>query len=440
MPLLYHQQDTVALHQSNREKGEYNFLVCNDLSQDERYKDLPFVVGEPGFRFYAGTPLTTESNVNIGCFFALDTKAHEKFSYIEKETMGYMGMLIMDFLKLSRQASDGRHAARLSRGINLFVEGHSSFEKTSSRPVSGNFGSQSGHPGISTSVSRSPSVSTPRSRDDFSSRSRSRSVRSSTSTADSVDERAIPSSLDSYMAERLTNTSSGNRGLPAKSWTFRRAANLIRESLELEEKSGVIFLEAGGDLAADIGTDSDTSNSCASESSRPASVVALSTPETAFGPDPTSHKPLPVMKLDEVYLRGLLKRHKRGQIWNFHRDGQLSSSDSEDYFHPSQTRGRARSSTDLSRSRKRTKAKDNFLLNRYFPGATQVLFVPLWNAANSQWFGGFFCWTNVEHKVFSPSIELSSLLSFGSSIMAECSRIETAISNQQKDDFLGSIS
>ena len=89
------------------------------------------MVGEPGFRFYAGTPLTTESNVNIGCLFALDTKPHAEFSYIEKETMGYMGMLIMDFLKVSRQASDGRHAARLSRGINLFVEGHSFFDKTS---------------------------------------------------------------------------------------------------------------------------------------------------------------------------------------------------------------------------------------------------------------------------------------------------------------------
>jgi hypothetical protein len=430
------------LHPSNRERDEYNFLVSNDLTQDERYKDLPFVIGEPGFRFYAGTPLTTESNVNIGCFFALDTKPHPEFSYIEKETMGHMGMLIMDFLKVRRQASDGRHAARLSRGINLFVEGYSSFERSSSRPVSGNFGAQSGHPGISTSSPRSPSTSTQNSRDDLSSRSRSRSVRSSSSTADSVDARAILSSLDSQMAARLANKSGGTRGLPAKLWTFRRAANLIRESLELEEKSGVVFLEAGGDFAQEIGTESDTSNSCALESSKPASIVALSTPEMAFGPDPdhSSREPFPIMKLDEEFLRRMLRRHKRGRIWNFHRDGQLTSSDSEDHFGQSDSRGRRRNSTDQAKSRKRTKAKDNSLLNQYFPGATQVLFVPLWNAANSQLFGGFFCWTNVEHKVFSPSIELSSLLSFGSSIMAECSRIETVISDQQKDDFLGSIS
>lgn len=418
-------------------------MISNDLSEDERYKDLPFVVGEPGFRFYAGTPLTTESNVNIGCFFALDTKPHPKFSHLEKETMGHMGTLIMDFLKVSRQASDGRHAARLSRGINLFVEGHSTFEKNSSRPVSGSFGPPSGYPSISTPPPRSPSTSTQNSRVDVSSRSRSRSsgVRSSTSTADSVDERAIPSSLDTYMPDQfLANKSGSSRRLPAKSWTFRRAANLIRESLELqEENSGVVFLEAG-DFAQDIGIGSDTSSSSSSEKCKPATVVALSTPETAFDPDQTSHRSLPAARLDEDFLRALLKRYKRGKIWNFHRDGQLSSSDSEDYLLRNDSRGRKRSLSDLSKSRKKNKARDNSLLNRYFPGATQVVFVPLWNAANSQWFGGIFCWTNDEHKVFSPSIELSSLLSFGSSIMAECSRIEAVISDQQKDDFLGSIS
>jgi hypothetical protein len=242
------------------------------------------------------------------------------------------------------------------------------------------------------------------------------------------------------MAERLANKSGATRGLPAKLWTFRRAANLIRESLELEENSGVVFLETRGDFAQDIGSESDTSNSCSSASCKPASIVALSTPEMAFGPDHSSRKPPPITKLDEEFLRGMLGRHKRGQIWNFHRDGQLTSSDSEDYFGQSDSRGRRRNSTDQAKSRKKRKAKDNSMLNQYFPGATQVMFVPFWNAANSQWFGGFFCWTNVEHKVFSPSIELSSLLSFGSSIMAECSRIETVISDQQKDDFLGSIS
>ncbi|KAJ5495899.1 hypothetical protein N7539_001015 [Penicillium diatomitis] len=431
--------DTIALRPSNRERGEYHFVVSNDMSEDERYRELSFVAGEPGYRFYAGTPLTTESNVNIGCFFVLDTSVRLDFNHTEKETMGRMGMLIMDFLKVSRQASDGRHAARLSQGMNLFVEGHSSFEKNSSGPVSRSFDGSDNSQGKS---STSPSAGTPFSREGASrSRSRSSGAQSLSTAADSVDDRAIPSSLDSHIANvRSASQSGGSRQLPAKLWTIRRAANLIRESLEIYNNSGVIFVETSANFALDISPESDSSQSSSTEPAKPAPVLALSTPEVAFGPGVDSQNSIPAMNLDEEFLGGLLKRHKRGHIWNFHRDGQLSGSDSEDSTQGSDRRGRVGSHPSQSSRRKSNKERENTCLNRYFPGATQVIFVPLWNAGNSQWFGGFFCWTNVEHKVFSASIELSALRSFGSSIMAEWSRIESVLSDEQKDDFLGSIS
>jgi signal transduction histidine kinase/CheY-like chemotaxis protein len=80
------------------------------------------------------------------------------------------------------------------------------------------------------------------------------------------------------------------------------------------------------------------------------------------------------------------------------------------------------------------------MLNQYFPGATQIMFVPLWNAVSSQWFAGCFCWTTVETQVFTSAVELSSVLGFGSSIMAEYSRVESLIADRQKGDFIGSIS
>ncbi|KAI2794577.1 hypothetical protein POX_a01176 [Penicillium oxalicum] len=432
--------DTVALRPSKRESGQYEFVVSNDMTEDSRYRDLPIVTGEPGFRFYAGTPLTTDSNVNIGCFFALDTKARPEFTHADKETMGHMGMLIMDFLKVSRQASDGRHAARLSQGISFFVEGHASFDKSTPRPASRNFSGRPENPGNSPPPPHSPSVATHNAQEGTSrSRSCSSGGQSWSTLADSVDDRAIPSSLDSHIADVRSASQSGDaERLPAKLWTLRRAANLIRESLEIENNSGVIFLKAGEDFALDISADSDSSQSSFADPAKSAPVLALSTPEVPFGPDSSSQILPPATDLDEDFLRGLLKRHKRGHIWNFHRDGLVSGSDSEDHMQGSDRRGR--NPSDQPSPRRTNKANENICLNRYFPGATQVLFVPLWNAANSQWFGGFFCWTNVEHKVFSASIELSALLSFGSSIMAECSRIESVLSDEQKDDFLGSIS
>ena len=96
--------------------------------------------------------------------------------------------------------------------------------------------------------------------------------------------------------------------------------------------------------------------------------------------------------------------------------------------------------SDLLGGKGKGKTTENKLLNLYFPNACQVLFVPLWNATNSQWFAGCFCWNTVETRVFSPSVEISSVLGFSSSIMAEFSRIQSLISDRQKSDFIGSIS
>ncbi|KAJ6114519.1 hypothetical protein N7486_000297 [Penicillium sp. IBT 16267x] len=420
-------QDTVTLPQSDRGQAKYNFVVSNDMAQDERYQHLPLVKEKPNFRFYAGTPLTTDRNINVGCLFVLDTKPHSEFSSKDRVSMGHMAMLIMDFLKVSRQASEGRRAARLLRGINCFVEGRSSLANDTG----------------STDSLRPQSRSRKRSRHRRDSSVASLCSRSSSSSAHSFSDSEPygPSSSSSYSsanASRPEKNQSSTDNKTGNSWTFRRAANLIRESLELGSDSGVAFFGAGNDFMLDRNSDSELSSSF--ETGKSASILGLSTAECLYGPYEESAASYPVTDMDEEFLNRLLNRYHQGRIWSLHRDGQLSSSDSEDG-----SRKRSTSREDFSRSMtpktsKRWKLKENSMLNRYFPGATQVMFIPLWSAANSQWFGGCFCWNNVESDVFDPSVELSSLLSFGSSIMSECSRVESLISDRQKADFLGSIS
>ncbi|KAJ6028023.1 hypothetical protein N7540_003599 [Penicillium herquei] len=427
-------QDTVALPPFNREQGDYSFIVSNDMSQDERYRHLPLVTEEPRFRFYAGTPLTTDSNINVGSFFVLDTKSHAEFSFEERESMGHMAVLIMDFLKVSRQASEGRRAARLSRGISHFVEGRSSFpskpQETLSRQTSNSImplGGRKAH-------QKRRSIS-------------SKGSHSSSSRGSSVASASASSDYDSSNTSTLNSNPSGNRpdigtdGIDVKmgtSSTFRRAANLIRESLELGADSGVAFVEAGNNTFFNKGSDSESSGSM--EPGKAASLLAMSTTEGTYGPGEDLAVPYPVRGMDEGFLHRLLNKYQQGRIWSLHRDGQLSSSDSEDGSHKDSGDRTSRRNSIRTKGRRKWKSKENHFLNLYFPGATQVMFVPLWNAANSQWFGGCFCWNNIESDVFDPSVELSSLLSFGSSIMVECSRVESLISDRQKADFLGSIS
>ncbi|KMK60635.1 sensor histidine kinase/response regulator [Aspergillus fumigatus Z5] len=365
---------TVALPPSSRDPKEYSFLVVNDLQESESYKNIPFVTDGPRFRFYAGTPLTTETKINIGCFFALDAKPRDNFSDLEKEILGSLGMLIMDYLQVSRQASEGRRAARLSRGLSYFVEGSSSF--VDSQP--------------SCSGSSAPTLSTPAS-----------------------------------SAMRANHLSAG-------SWAFRRAANLLRESLELDADGGVIFLEVTNSHMLDFETGSD----CSGETGPAAPVLAVSTRDEPFAPGPGSTVLYPAANLDSGFLHQLLRRYTKGKLWSFHRDGILSSSDDEK---PNGNRSMKPAEPPRG-SGKKWKQTENAMLNLFFPNATQVMFVPLWNAANSQWFAGCFCWNTVETRVFSPSVELSSVLGFGSSIMAECNRVQSLISDRQKGDFIGSIS
>ncbi|KAI2716246.1 hypothetical protein CBS147354_7046 [Penicillium roqueforti] len=458
-------KDTVSLPPNDRENANYQFLVVNDMAENERYKHLSFVENGPNFRFFAGTPLTTEKNINLGCFFVLDTKPRDGLTPLEKDTLGSLSMVVMDYLKICRQASEGRRAARLSRGLSYFVEGSSSFVDNidpsrtnsigpSSATPASSYNRMSGSGGsrgnASENASQAPSNSPPNDRS-LSTDARSFSSVSSDSklgnsskldNGSKVESGTVESSLPEWL------TSSSRNKLPpddsqGNSWCFRRAANLLRESLDLGSDGGVIFLEANNSPLMDTEMGSDCS-----DTGGPASVLSASTNEEPFAPQAGSMATCPAANLDRSFLQLLLRRYPKGKLWSFHRDGLLSTSDDDDQesedkaLRGTSTTSRSPpSATQLSKAtRKRRKAAENSVLNQYFPHAAQIIFVPLWNAVSSQWFGGCFCWSTIETQVFTNSVELSSVLGFSSSIMAEYSRIESLIADRQKGDFIGSIS
>lgn len=422
--------------------------MIDDLAAHESYKKLSFVENSPKFRFYAGTPLTTENRINIGSLFVLDTKPRSGLTEDEKESLGTLASLVMDYLRVSRQASEGRRAARLSRGLSCFVEGSSSFVDgaNSSRNAS------SGRSSASPSAMYSPAVHSRGSGDARGSRDSSTDVRPSRSPVPSNNDERITLGSSSAGEKADTGTSSdmttpfpewltkGDRQRGADDWhsniwAFRRAANLLRESMELSGDSGVIFLESGN-----TPFDMERGRFDSDENS-PAPVLAISTNEEPFAPEPGSTSACAAAHLDRNFLQQILRRYPKGKIWSFHRDRTVfASSDDDEKPNPNSPVSIVRTSDSFPSSGKKWRATESALLEKYFPNASQVLFVPLWNAANSQWFAGCFCWNSNETKVFSPAVELASVMGFGYSIMAECSRVESVIADRQKGDFIGSIS
>lgn len=279
-------------------------------------------------------------------------------------------------------------------------------------------------------------------------RSLSNHARSCSSGASESKLDTGTSGVTSSLPEWLTG-SSRNR-LPSddshgNSWCFRRAANLLRESLDLSNDGGVIFLEANNSPFMDS---ESGSNASASDASGPATVLSMSTNDEPFSPWAGSLTTSPAARLDRSFLQLVLRRYPRGKLWSLHRDGLVTTSDDDDQEPrdkscPVHSNHSPHGVPPIKVSKpigKRRKAAENSILNRYFPGATQIMFVPLWNAVNSQWFAGCFCWTTVETQVFTTAVELSSVLGFGSSIMAEYSRVESLSADRQKGDFIGSIS
>ncbi|OKL63186.1 hypothetical protein UA08_01887 [Talaromyces atroroseus] len=445
--------NTVALPASS--KTEAHYQIINDLSADERYADHPFVSGTPHFRFYAGTPLTTENGINIGVLFVLDFDARNGLTHTEKQVLSSMAAMSMDFLRVSRQASEGRRAARLSRGLSCFVEGSSSFVDGLGSPVSGsqhsgtNSGSAwslgSARSSTSPPAARSPLARSRGSRGSHGSRGSSVDVRPSRSPGPSSSEGKADTGTSSDITTPLPDwliagTKSSKARLAdemrSNHWTFRRAANLIRESLELTGDSGVIFLENSNmplDLdngRVDYFEDTDT----------PAPVLGVSTNDEPFAPVPGSTATCAAANCDRRFLQNVLRRYPKGKIWTFHHDRSLFASSDDDEKSPNSPVSAVKTPDPPPGTNKKWRASEATQLSKYFPNASQVVFVPLWNAATSQWYAGCFCWNSNETQVFSPSVELASIMGFGYSIMAELSRLESIIADRQKGDFIGSIS
>lgn len=82
--ICWHVQWTIAVENTRK---DYPCFIVPDLSEDSRFANLPIVNGTlASFRFYAGTPITTEHGVNIGALFMFDDKPRpEGLTFMEKK-------------------------------------------------------------------------------------------------------------------------------------------------------------------------------------------------------------------------------------------------------------------------------------------------------------------------------------------------------------------
>lgn len=86
-----------AVHQPDASE----LMVVCDAAGDQRFSDNPFVTGEPGVRFYAGTPLVSPEGHAVGTLCVLDRVPRE-LTPDQEQALRVLGTHVMTLLELRR--------------------------------------------------------------------------------------------------------------------------------------------------------------------------------------------------------------------------------------------------------------------------------------------------------------------------------------------------
>lgn len=78
-----------------------NIMVVNNALDDERFANNPLVTNAPGIRFYAGVPLTTPDDQQIGTLCVIDHHPKE-LSETQKKTLEALARQVVVQLELQR--------------------------------------------------------------------------------------------------------------------------------------------------------------------------------------------------------------------------------------------------------------------------------------------------------------------------------------------------
>jgi hypothetical protein len=141
--------------------------------------------------------------------------------------------------------------------------------------------------------------------------------------------------------------------------------------------------------------------------------------------------------MPEDFLLRLTMRYPRGIVWLFGKDGSLSTTfDEESAGKPSDPSH----APSLQRHDCDDGTEEAPMLQKAFPRARKVLFVPLFEAEQSHATAGCFAFTTAVTRTPSVDSQLGFIKSFVNSVEAQVVRINAIAANKSKNAFIGSIS
>ncbi|ETS85400.1 hypothetical protein PFICI_03425 [Pestalotiopsis fici W106-1] len=397
--------------------------------------------------FYAAVPIQTPRGIDIGVLTVYGNQANAELDEIDVSFMQDVSRTIMEYLGAVRAREGHRRANRMVRGVGSFVEGEASL---SGWKDGTNVESFLNDAKLSEGALNAKQQGIQKQQLGIG------KLNSDATIDDKETELVSPISMPDRDQSPTDNEMDSELALAQH--TFSKAANILRESMEIE---GVLFLDAaissfgGGVRRGDgrHGSSSSSSDDSQNSTSRkdadtPASALAFSNSSDS-SIDGTSQLQ-GRSPITERLLAKFIKHYPQGHTFNFDENGTVSSSESAS----EESAGTARGSLHLAhqgtsgRSRsnlpkrggvfKKTGAADS--VAQLFPGARSVAFIPVWDSHKHRWFAGGFIYTKSASRTFTTEGELSYVAAFSSIIMAEVHRRRAISTDKSKSDLLGSLS
>ncbi|PNH70010.1 hypothetical protein VD0002_g521 [Verticillium dahliae] len=447
-------------------------LCVPDLEQDKRFASTLYCGPGSPAKFFAGVPIRTAKGVNMGVLSVVDTVLRDDWTPHMTRVLRNLSKAITEHFEAGRAAATARRGARMNRGLGSFVEGAATISGWRHDDMTTAFQDDPSHEGaldarqqdlqrsaedrlLEANEQARVSLATSKAGDHSLNESAHQPYsRASTPHHSSSSSRSSNTSLKSPMFLRPHDLQ-GN----SVDTIFSKAANMIRESIEVE---GCVFFDAHtrsfgglsdvkphsdhGDVAAQSASSSDALSSSGGENAAPdCRVLGFATTDASSinGARPSAMR----ATLPEGFMARLLRRYPDGKIFNFRPNGELRLTDSSEDDHLTAlpgmlTHANPRSSPAPSRRRNHPWARhrEGTAILRAFPGAQCVAFVPVRDSKKDRWRAGGFVYTNTPARVFTVAGELSFLTAFGVLAMSEIARLETLQADKAKSDALSSLS
>lgn len=475
-------------------------FVVPDLTKDNAFKDHLYVTRFPNIRFLASSPIISPKGVVIGAYTVLDDQPHEPLDTGSLQFLVDIAATVMDYLGTSHSKIQHFRSERMIVGLESFLEGKGSLRNSwvldtdVPQTTFGEMDHTEGHVNreqqekqVSHNVTqavgqkdtpchlpfRPYNLHIPGNKTLQGNREKYQSL--SNSTTSKRDAKALSKLREASQAAMAIGNDLSRQQSPKDDYTakvietFGRAANLIRESIEVD---AVVFFNAnfGSQEALLDNAESDTEGSSFESCSSGDEATFRSSPQPSFENqvsfDPEQAKssgkatlnPCEILgfatsnassvndqlmndnkiALSESLLGGLLHRYPRGKIFNFGEDGTISSDDTSDGIIKRFLRRPG--GKKFKKTRKSLVRQDAHTLIQLAPQSRSIIFSPLWDSHKGRWYSGALVWTKAPHRVFTSHDELAFLLTFGNSVMAEVHQLGAHFADRAKSDLLSGLS